>query len=97
MRYKEEVLTKLDRVLDLLEGESRAVEALEKRCDRLEEQNEKLFEKLMSRNWETWVQTMQMQQKSTPDVDYQPLRPDQDEENAGMALALEIKEDDTSE
>ena len=95
MGYKEELLTGVERILDLLEGEDRAVKALERRCDRLEEQNEKLFDKLMSRDWETWVHTMQMQQSGSPDIDYRGLNPEQDEENAGMVL--EIKEDDTSE
>ena len=97
MGYKEELLNAIERVQDLLDGEDRAVKALERRCDKLEEQNDRLFDKLMSRDWESWIQTKQMLENAEHEERYQPLSPEQDEENAGMALALEIKEDDTSE
>jgi len=84
---------KLQRLLDLVEGEDRAVKALERTCARLEEQNKGLFEKLMSRNWEEWVHTMQMDINKTPDIDYKPLAPDADEAMAGEAM--EINNDTT--
>ena len=94
MFENKEIAEKLQRLLDLVEGEDRAVKALERQVESLEAQNKALFEKLMSRNWEEWIHTMQMDINKTSYVEYMPLAPDADEAMAGEAM--EIK-DDTSE
>lgn len=87
MKWKEEFRGILERIRDLVEGEDRAVVRLEKRCDKLEEQNKELFDRLMARNWETY-QTYQ----PTQDIDLgkvSALPPEQDEDNAGLVMEID--------
>ena len=88
MKWKEDVLGILKRIQDLVEGEDRAVEALEKRCDRLEEQNKELFNRLMSRNWESFATYSRRPGEDAPREEYAEITPEADEENAGTAMEM---------
>ncbi len=84
----EEVEGMLNRAIDLLEGEDRAIKALERRCEKLDEQNEQLFDRLMARDFETYATRPQVTDVVATSRE---LALDEDEDNAG--LALEIPDD----
>jgi len=80
---------KLDRIIDMLEGEDRAVKALEKRLDQVEDQNQILFDRLMAIDWERYA-TYKPDPVSERYIPAEsPLAPDQDDANAGEMLEIE--------
>ena len=88
MGWMREVLETVERIKDIVEGENRAVKALERLNERLEEQNKELFNKLMARDWESWVSQAALEQAGTPDIDYKEISPEYDDNNAGEILEM---------
>jgi len=92
MGWKKEMEEKLQRLLDLVEGEDRAVKMLERTCSRLEKQNEDLFDRLMARKFEDYA--LHSEGKGLKLETFEELTPDADEGMAGEAMEIR---DDTSE
>jgi hypothetical protein len=84
-----ELETLVQRVLDYVEGESRAVVALERRLERLEKQNGELFDRLMARDWESFASFRP--EESTRHEARFTYDPAADDVNAGEIL--EIKDE----
>lgn len=81
-----EMEEKLQRLLDLVEGEDRAVKALERTCSRLEKQNEELFQKLMARNFESYAMAKDIEMGGSGKVEELPF--DEDEGTAGEIVEV---------
>ena len=82
----------LQRVLDLLEGENRAVEELELRCAELSKQNSELFDRLMARDWESFAIYRSANKDAVKPSGGKPLAPEEDEENAGTFMDVRTEE-----
>jgi len=91
MGVKDEINEKLQRLLDLVEGEDRAVKALERTCSRLEKQNEDLFNRLMARKFEDYA--LHAEGKNLAMETFKEFDPEEDEAFAGEAMEIS---DDTS-
>jgi len=50
-----EILVIVSQLRDYIEGDDRTVKVLERRVQELEKQNRELFDRLMSRDWETYA------------------------------------------
>ena len=91
MGVKDEINEKLQRLLDLVEGEDRAVKALERNLERVEKQNVDLFNRLMARKFEDYA--MHSEGKGIVAETFEELAPEADEGMAGEAMEIS---DDTS-
>lgn len=88
MFWSRELLDKVDRLLDMVEGDGRAVAVLERRLEQVEAQNSQLFDRLMSIDWEKYA----MLKPETGEAYMTPERgmdEDEDEANAGEILEIE--------
>lgn len=85
-----ELETLVQRLLDYVEGEDRAVRALERRLEQLEEQNSSLFDRLMARDWESFA-SFRPEESRLADLRTRPYDPAADDTNAGEIM--EIKDE----
>ena len=90
MGFKKKVLGELEKVVDLLVAEKRAVDLLEGEVKRLREENRELFDRLMARDWDGFVLKQQMGLVGKEMEPWQEELPeDADEANAGEVLSIE--------
>jgi len=80
---------KVERILDMVEGEGRAVVMLEARMKVLEDQNQQLFDRLMAVDWEKYAMFRPDKADATYHPMEAPLAEVQLEDNAGEILEIE--------
>ena len=83
--FFKELREKVQRLLDLVEGEDRAVVALEKQVERLEKQNQDLMDRFMARDFDSYAMVSRMEGEVD---DFKELPLDEDADNAGEILEI---------
>uniref|UniRef100_A0A6M3LPT1 Uncharacterized protein n=1 Tax=viral metagenome TaxID=1070528 RepID=A0A6M3LPT1_9ZZZZ len=87
MGLKKQIFEKVQRILDLVEGEDRAVKGLEREIEHLREENKELRDRFMARNFEEYRIYEPARYES--EMDQLALPEDADDANAGEILEIE--------